>query len=197
MRLTRFAAAIAALVLALTGCGGDDDPEPTSDGASSERVAIDSDTDEGAADDEPARKRHPEQVCTALNGDEVAEVLGSEVRRSGNVENGCSFDATDDGTRTGVTVTYLSVGSAGGVEAVEQGIAAVTGQEPRDVSDVGAQAFVAVTDDPAGAQGIGAVLIGDSVVQLHVVPGPDTDADEAEDAAVAMLELVAESLGRG
>ena len=196
MRLTPLAAIAAACVLTLTACGDDGD-DPKSSDAKDTPSASDAPTDlpTDFPTDLPSETKAPKpneelvkQVCESLDPAAVGDALGGEVEAGPLGANACSF--SDQGGEHALAISYVQLATVGGLDAYKQTLSVMAGGDLEEVSGAGDSAFAGGTE----GSGTGAVVVGDDLLQLLVVPGAGASADDAKAAAVELVELVGAAL---
>jgi len=188
MRLSPFAAVVAACVLTLTGCGDDgSDPKSSNDATSSAG-------DKQGKDERP--DLGPVDVCTDLDATEVGEVLGIKAKRGKiSKNNSCTFADPRSPSGRSVAFNQVSVEAAGGADAVKEALDTAVENGSEELTDLGDAAVVSVAPGAVSTvSATGAILVGDSLVQVS--PSPVADVPEAvlRDQVVALLELVEDAL---
>jgi hypothetical protein len=185
------AAAVLVLALGLTACTDDDgdpsgspSPAPTSEATSPSETA----TSEAA----PAR-----DACRVLDPADVGAVLGTTVEPV-VAGQGCRFANPDDPATTSLGVSQGDLAAVGGLDGAKQGIGTVVDGEVEDLPNLGDGGFVVIGTTFGGSTptGGGAVVLGSSLVQITVIPGPDLTEDDVRRTTVEALTLIAEVAGR-
>ena len=204
MRLSPFAAVVAACVLTLTACGDDGD-DPSSEDKSPSASASSAEGTEpagkgkkpkGDETSEPgnANPDGSKAVCEALDVKDVNQIFGGTLKK-GVQGQGCLFADQSNPTATSIGLNESPLATSGGIDGAKTAVGSFVKGEPESLSDVGDEAFVvvgkgALTELAAGA----AVVVDDSLVQLNVRPDLRLSKAELKEQTVALLELVVEAL---
>jgi hypothetical protein len=175
--------------LALSGCDDDRPSEPA--GAPGPSVS----TPSSPPTSEPTRPAL--DACTVLGASDVGHVLGTEVERV-VAEGGCRFANPDQPAAASLGISQGELRALGGIAGAKAGIRAVVDGPVEDVPGVGDGAFVVVgsafgADSPTAG---GAVALGTSLVQITVIPAPETTGKELQATTVQLLTLIADKAGR-
>jgi len=191
MSLTRSLALLAVLgTLTLSACGDDDDGGSAGDTSSESSNETTSDATDDEGSDEPSG---PLDICSKLTADEVSETLAATVTAEDIPGGGCNF-SQENPRAASTAINEVTVGDfAGGFEGVRTGVTSVIEGEVETLDGVGDDAFVVVGPTPGGtaAAGAGAVLLGETVVQITVLQGVDLSDEEVRELTTGMLSLVA------
>jgi hypothetical protein len=201
MRLSPFAAIVAACVLTLSACGDDgDEPSAENDPSASESGTTEpsgkgSKDAKGGKNTETgdARPDGSAPICDAVDAEEVGEIVGGSLKKGG-VGDSCLLTDASNPAGGSVSLSEASLASLGGEDGLKTALGLVQG-EPDEVADVGDLAYVVVGKGLiGGVSAAGAVAVEDKVVQVQFNPSTDVKKDEAREKTVALLELVAETL---
>jgi len=198
MRLSPFAAVVAACVLTLTACGDDgDDPsskEETSPSAST--------TDAGGKDSKGKDTKGDEQtpndglpgtdVCQTLNVADIEGVFGVDLKGGDFSPGVCRFADPSNPAGASVGISQTALAAAGGIDTLKTSVGVFVNGKPVEVPDVGDAAVVVVGKGPIGDTAIsaGAVAIEDNLIQVNVTPGAGVNPKDLEEKTVELLELM-------
>jgi hypothetical protein len=197
MSLTRTLAVSTVLAtLFLVGCGGDDgDDGGTADDTSSSSSEPDTEPTESEESEEVEEPSGPLGICGLITAEEMSGVLGGTVAAQEIPGGGCNFAQTADPRAASAALNETTVNDfAGGFEGTRTGVSTVVEGEVEDLEGVGDDAFVVVGSGAGGMGGstigAGAVLIGETVVQVTLLQAADLSEDDIKAMTVAVLELI-------
>ena len=195
MRLSPFAAVVAACVLTLTACGDDGDdpsseeksPSPSASSEGTEPAGKDKGKDKTPDDGVPGTN-----ICESLEVKDVGEVLGIALKGGDSSQGVCRFADPGNPAGASVGVTQTALAAAGGIETLKTSVSVFVNGKPVEVPDVGDAAVVVVGKGPIGDTAIsaGAVAIEDNLIQVNVTPGAGVNPKDLEEKTVELLELM-------
>ncbi len=196
MSLTRTLAVSTVLAtLFLAGCGGDDGDDGGKADDSPSASSNEPDSDVTESEDTAEEASGPFGICGLITAEEMGDVLGGPVVAQEIPGGGCNFTQNADPRAASAALNETTVDDfAGGFEGTRSGVTAVVEGEVEDLEGVGDEAFVVAGSGTGGMGasviGAGAVLIGDTVVQVTLLQAAEMSEDDVKQLTIAVLELI-------